>query len=290
MKKHKKFHFKTYLEKVKFKYKVSILNENTLEETFHIRLSRLNVFLMACSILFIVFIINSLLIGITPLKHFLPGYESSERRSELVSNAIVIDSISGAVKAQDQYIELLRNIVAGNIKPEEIKKLDSTALKKREELLAGKTKNEKEYCEDWEKEEKYNLSVLNSTQKNQKEFVFFKPAKGSISEKFNPKKLNYGIHINTAPNQNIVSVLDGTVINTGFTIDEGYVITIQHANEFISIYKNNSQLLKSIGSTVKAGESIAISGNTGEKTASPYLHFELWQKGKPVNPEEYIIF
>ncbi len=286
----KKIHFKTFFEKVKFKYKVSILNENTLEETFHIRLSRLNVFLVVCSFFLIVFVLNSVLIITTPLKYFLPGYASSDERTEIINKNISIDSISQVVAQQSEYLELLTQIMSGDVKIEKVLPLDSLMLEKKEELLMKKTKVEQRFCEKFEKEEQYNLSILSVAPKGQSEFVFFKPVKGAVSQKYNPIKGMYGINISTAANQAVVSVLDGTVINSDFTIDEGYIITIQHSNDFISVYKNNSQLLKNTGAQVKAGEGIAISGNATEKSASPYLHFELWQKGKPVNPEEYIIF
>lgn len=286
----KKIHFKTFFEKVKFKYKVSILNENTLEETFHIRLSRLNVFLVICSFFFIVFLLNSVLIITTPLKYFLPGYASSDERTEIINKNISVDSISQVVARQSEYVELLQQIMSGDIQVEKVVPLDSLMLAKKEELLTKKTKAEQRFCEKFEKEEQYNLSVLTVAPKGQSEFVFFKPVKGAISQKYNPTKGLYGINISIAANQTVVSALDGTVINADFTIDDGYIITVQHPNDFISVYKNNSQLLKNTGAQVKAGEGIAISGIVTEKNTSPYLHFELWQKGKPVNPEEYIIF
>jgi len=285
----KKLHTKAFLEKIRFKYKVSILNENTLEETFHIRLSRLNVFLVTCSFLAICFIVNSLLIIKSPLKQFLPGYENTGVRTEIIHSTMLVDSLIYKVKKQDEYITVLRDILTGDLKIDKVIPLDSLALKEREKVLLTKSKNEEKFCENFEQEEQYNLSIL-STPKTQQAFVFFKPAKGVISDKFNLRKSHFGVNITTAPNENVVSVLDGTVIYAGFTIEEGYVVVIQHENEYTSVYKNNSELLKSVGENVKAGESIAIVGNTGKQSSEKYLHFELWQKGKPLNPEEYIIF
>lgn len=278
-----------FLEKIKFKYKVSILNENTLEETFHIRLSRLNVFLATCSLIALCFIINSILIIKTPLKQFLPGYESSMVRAEFIHNAIKVDSLENAVKKQNHYMEVMQKVLAGDIKIEKVVPLDSLALKKREEVLTTKSDREKEFCEEFEQEEQYNLGIL-TTPKQEKAFVFFRPAKGIILNKFNPRKGHYGVDIATAQNENVMAVLNGTVIYSGFTIDDGYVIAIQHENEYISIYKNNTQLLKEPGAIVKAGESIAITGGQNKSTQKAHLHFELWQKGKTLNPEEHIIF
>lgn len=278
-----------FLEKIKFKYKVSILNENTLEETFHIRLSRLNVFLATCSFIAICFIINSLLIIKTPLKQFLPGYENSIVRAEFIQNAITVDSLYNEVQKQNSYIKVMQSIIAGDIKVEKVVPLDSLALKKREAVLMTKSEKEKEFCEEFEQEEQYNLSILSSP-KQEKTVVFFRPAKGIILNKYNPKKGHYGVDIATSENENVMAVLNGTVIYTGFTIDEGYVIAIQHENEFISIYKNNTQLLKGLGTNVKSGETIAITGSERKSSQKLHLHFEMWQKGKTINPEEHIIF
>ena len=93
-----------------------------------------------------------------------------------------------------------------------------------------------------------------------------------------------------APKESVLATLDGTVIYTGFDPKHGDVIQLQHKNGFISVYKHNELLLKEVGDHVVAGEAIALVGNTGELSTGPHLHFELWYKGNPVNPEEYIAF
>ncbi len=286
MKKNKR---KSFFNNIRFKYKVSILNENTLEETFHIRLSRLNVFLLSCSFLAICFIVNSLLIIKTPLKQFLPGYQNTNVREEIIHSAMLVDSLDNTIKKQEEYILVLRNIISGEITITENSSMDTIALQEREKINLKKSKLEEDFCENFEQEEQYNLSIL-STPKTQKTIVFMRPVKGVVISKFNRYDTHYGINLSTTPNENIVSVLDGTVIFTGYTIEEGYVIVIQHENEYNSVYKNNSSILKTAGLQVKAGEAIAISGNTGKAGTVKHLHFELWEKGKPLNPEEYILF
>ena len=65
---------------------------------------------------------------------------------------------------------------------------------------------------------------------------------------------------------------------------------IQHKDDYLSIYKHNSILLKDVGDFVLAGEHVAVIGNSGELSSGPHLHFELWHKGVPVNPLDYISF
>jgi murein DD-endopeptidase MepM/ murein hydrolase activator NlpD len=121
-------------------------------------------------------------------------------------------------------------------------------------------------------------------------YSFFAPVKGSIVTQFNPAQKHYGIDIVAGPDEVIKSALDGTVVIANFTAETGYVIGVQHSNNLFTLYKHNSALLKSLGDYVRAGEVIAIIGNTGELTTGPHLHFELWFNGSPVDPKDYIAF
>ena len=94
----------------------------------------------------------------------------------------------------------------------------------------------------------------------------------------------------TIPHETVMSVLAGTVIYTSYSLDYGWVMHIQHEENYLSIYKNNTQLLKKTGDYVKAGEIIAFTGEENEVKMGNHFYFELWQQGKPINPEELIIF
>ena len=111
-----------------------------------------------------------------------------------------------------------------------------------------------------------------------------------ITNKFDLKTEHFAVDVVGRQNSRISSVLDGTVIFSGWTMDTGYSIYIQHENNLVSVYKHNAELLKDIGEKVKAGDAIAIMGNTGELTTGPHLHFELWHNGTALNPETYIDF
>ncbi len=120
--------------------------------------------------------------------------------------------------------------------------------------------------------------------------MFFRPTKGVISSSFNMGEGQYGINIITSPNESVVSVLAGTVVYAAFTFDFGWVIQVQHEDNYLSIYKNNTRLLKKAGDKVKAGEGIAVTGEKAESKTGTQFYFELWKQGKPVNPEDVIIF
>jgi lipoprotein NlpD len=199
------------------------------------------------------------------------------------------DSLTNQVDLQEGYIDIIKGIISGKMNPDSIASLDSIALKQRARILVEKSNREKSFDENFEKEEKYNLASID-TKPTENSYVFFRPTRGVISSSFNLADEQYGIYLITSPNESVVSVLDGTVVYTAFTFDYGWVIEVQHENNYLSIYKNNTQVLKKAGDEVRAGESIAITGDASGKKAGTQFYFELWKQGKPVDPEEVIIF
>jgi len=278
-----------FIDKMRFKYRVSVLNENTLEESWHIRLSRFSVFLFGSSLVFLTFIILTILIFTTPISHYLPGYGDSGNRTKIIQESMRADSMVQQIELQKGYIGIIKGIITGNIKPDTIASLDSVELKQKAHIVADKLKHEKEFTDKFEREEKYNLASIDS-KPNEDMYVFFRPTRGIISSAFNLSEQQYGIYLITSPNESVLSVLGGTVIYAAFTFDYGWVIQVQHENNYISIYKNNTRLLRKVGDEVKAGESIAITGDASGKKNGNQFYFELWKQGKPVDPEEVIIF
>jgi murein DD-endopeptidase MepM/ murein hydrolase activator NlpD len=280
---------KPFLEKIHFKYRVSILNENTLEESWHIRLSRFSVFMYSSAAVLFTFILLTLLIVTTPIRYYLPGYGETGNRHKAIQESMLADSVVNQLKLQESYLQIISKIISGEIKPDTIVSLDSVALKERAQVLLEKSKREKEFCEKFENEEKFNLTSFES-KPNENMYVFFRPTRGVIASSYNISENQHGIYLITSPNESVLSVLSGTVIYAGFTFDFGWVIQVQHDNNYISIYKNNIRLLKKVGDMVRAGESIAITGDASGQKAGSQFYFELWKQGKSVNPEEVIIF
>ncbi len=118
---------------------------------------------------------------------------------------------------------------------------------------------------------------------------FVKPSKGLIINEFNPEEGHFGIDFAVHTGSVIVAAQGGLVLFSDFTIDDGYKIILQHNNGLVSIYKHCSSLIKSERDVVTQGELIGLSGNSGQNTSGPHLHFEIWKDGKPQNPEEYFI-
>lgn len=279
-------------QKLKHKYRLVILNDDTFEEKLSFKLSRLNVFAVVGISSLLLIILVTLLIAFTPLREFIPGYANVNVRKIGLQNALKVDSLEATLNQKQLYIDNIKNIIQGN--PINFNKdifIDSS--------LNYKTITNQPIKEDSllrnmvETEEKYTLfKSAGKTPSTISSFIFFSPIKGTITNKFTIKgtEKHRGIDVVAPKNEPIKSTLDGTVIFAEFTNESGYVIQIQHENNLLSVYKHNSVLYKKIGDRVNAGEVIAIIGNTGENTSGPHLHFELWYNGLALNPEEYITF
>jgi lipoprotein NlpD len=263
-------------------------NESTLEEVWSVRLSQLSVFVYIGVFALILITLTSVIIILTPIHNYLPGYLDVEVRKVILENALRADSLEEQFAAQSNYIKNISDILSGNISIDSIQHIDTTPFR-TSDFDIPRSDRESAFIGKFEEEEKYNLTALNPNPP-QTEMFFYRPLNGIISSAFDEEKGHFGIDLTSAPRANVLASLEGTVIYTGFDPKYGNVIALQHKNDFISIYKHNDILLKEIGDRVITGEAIAIVGNTGELSTGPHLHFELWHKGTPVNPEKYIAF
>ena len=270
---------KAFWNNFKFKYKLTIINENTLEEIVGLRVSKLNGLSVLLSVLAVLFLIAACIIAFTPLRNYLPGYMNSEVRSQIVDNALRVDSLQELLDRQNLYIMNIQDSV---------QTLDSLTVA-REDTLMERTRREEEFRRQYEENEKYNLTTIVS-QPDVNGLILYRPTRGMVSDHFNADKKHFGTDIAANPNESVLATMDGTVFLSTYTAETGYLIGVQHNQDFVSIYKHCGSLLKKEGDRVKGGEAIALVGNSGTLSTGPHLHFELWYKGHPVNPEKYIVF
>jgi murein DD-endopeptidase MepM/ murein hydrolase activator NlpD len=285
-------------KRLHFKYRLSAINENTLEEIWRIRASLFSGGVLVLIFALFLITVTSIFIIATPIKYYLPGYLDAEIRDEALKTAIQYDSLEKQMKYQEVYAENIRKILAGEIIIDSVNNIipDTISISENDPSLK-KSQTEEEYVKKYEEEEKYNLSRLPASIDIPTDgTIFYKPAKGLISKKFSPTFGQFGIDISVSDKETIAATLEGTIIYTGYDIKNGYTIQIQHKNGFISIYKHADSLLKTTGDQVKTGEAIAIIGNISNNTTDngkpkeQILSFELWNKGNAVNPENYISF
>ena len=279
---------KAFWKNFKFKYKLTITNENTLEEIVGIHVSKLNSVSVLLSAVTVIFLIASLIIVFTPLRNYLPGYMNTEVREQVVMNALRADSLQGMLERQRMYIMNIQDIISGNIKADSVSTMDSLTTARTEELME-RTQAEDEFRKQYEETERYNLTTIDNAP-TVTGLIFFRPTRGMLSSNFDANQKHFGIDIAASPNESVLATLDGTVILATYTADTGYVIQVQHSQNLVSVYKHCGSLLKRVGDTVKAGEAIALVGNTGEKTTGPHLHFEIWNRGRALDPSKYIVF
>jgi len=277
-----------FWKKMRFKYKLSFLNENTLEEVFVLRLSRLSGFLTLIAFVIFLIALTSIVIIKTPIRNYLPGYLDSEIREAMINNALVTDSLQQQLLIQSKYLNNVNAILRGDMEVDKVKKSDSVV--NNSNINLDKSKQTTDFIRNYEEEERYTLNAMQTSQAHPDNVFFYKPVKGIISSSFNSQEKHYGIDIAAKPKESVLATMKGTVIYAGFDANYGYVITIQHSNGFISVYKHNALLLKKAGDEVNSGEAIALAGNTGNLSTGDHLHFELWYKGKAVDPCEYINF
>lgn len=278
---------KKFWRNFKFKYKLTITNENTLEEVIGIHVSKLNGVSVLLFAVTVIFLIAATIIAFTPLRNYLPGYMNSEVRELVVNNALRVDSLQQLLNRQNMYIMNIQDIFSGRVKADTVASIDSLTIVRSEELME-RTEEEEQFRKRYEESERYNLTTMDNASATLG-LVFFRPTRGMISSGFDANRKHFGIDIAANPNESVLATLDGTVILSTYTAETGYVIQVQHAQNIVSVYKHCGSLLKKVGDTVKAGEAIALVGNTGEKTTGPHLHFELWSKGRALDPSKYIV-
>lgn len=279
---------KAFWHNIKFKYKLTVTNENTLEDIVCIHVSKLNGLSWLLLAVSVIFLFAATVIVFTPLRNYLPGYMNSEVREQVVLNALRADSLQQVVARQNLYIMNIRDIFAGTVRVDTVQSIDSLTILRSDSLME-RTRQEEEFRKQYEEKERYNLTAVDSN-KDASGLIFYRPTRGMMSSGFNPEAKHFGIDIAANPNESVLATLDGTVILSTYTAETGYVIQIQHGQNFVSVYKHCSSLLKKEGDSVKGGEAIALVGNTGEKTTGPHLHFELWHRGRAIDPSKYIVF
>ena len=280
---------KKYWEKLLYKYRFVIMTDSSFEEKMAARLSRLNVLSFLGVAGALCFFCTLLLVAYTPLNEYVPGKSSKEVQKNLIQLSLKSDSLQKALDNRNIYLQNINNIISGK-EIIDLQNYDSLNIANKDKKITFKKSKEDSLLRvAVETEDKSSIYIKKNI--DHEFLVFFSPiTTGLISDEFNSSTKHFGVDLVAKENTRISSVLDGTVILSHWAAETGHVIVVQHKNDYLSQYKHNSVLLKKVGDFVLAGEYIAIIGNSGELSSGPHLHFELWHKGIPVNPQNYISF
>lgn len=274
-------------QKLTDKYRLVVLNEDTFQERFSLKLSLLNVFVLGGVFSFLLILVTTFFITFTPIKEYIPGYSSTDLKIKATKLAFQTDSLKRKLDVLRDFTKALQPILTGEIEAEAIDSINLLERINVQDSLLSATREDSLFREKIESQDRF--PIQNNAETNVK-IVFFAPLNGTISEGFDSQKNHLAVDIVAKKNTAVKATADGTVIFSGWTTETGYVIILKHAYNYTSVYKHNGNLLKEQGDFVKSGEVIASVGSTGELTTGPHLHFELWSGGYAINPINFIDF
>lgn len=274
------------------KYRLSLVNEATFEERISFRLNRMNVILLFLVLFTLHGLLVAALIAYTPARRWIPGYSDLETKRNSYRAAMKADSLQLELAVRDMYMNNLRNVLSGKLPADSVTlfspiKAPPTAADLKPSI------NDSILREQVRRDEAYTVNEQASPAVDRAGLpgsFLFPPLRGIVTQTFDRKQGHFGVDIVTRSDEAVKACLDGTVVLASWTSDGGYVMHVQHAGDLVSVYKHNAVLLRQEGDKVKAGEAIAIVGNSGELTSGPHLHFELWHAGDPVDPQAHMVF
>lgn len=262
-------------ERMKDSYRISVIDDENLEEVASYNLSLLNFYILISVLASLLALLVVSFIVFTPVKRLIPGYGDISDNKKFIELSKKVDFLEKEIAAQETYAIGLKNLLSGNITGAE----SPEAVPPAAENKTGK--KEMIRVEDIQENKRTKgLNILH----------FATPVSGTIAAPFKPDVNHYGVDIVAEKDTPVRAIMDGVVINAEWSIATGNTVFLQHPNNVVSVYKHNSALLVKVGDFVKTGQVIAIIGNSGEVSTGPHLHFEIWFDGKYVNPENFITF
>ena len=284
----------------KTRYRFTVKTEENHEEKFNFILTPQRIIVVTATAAVLLIALTAFIIGVTPLKYYIPGYTSLEEHRMYLQVSAQVDSISQLVRQNQQYLDNFYNVLnEKNIEDENSVVMDKSRMASHE--LKERNDDEMEAMREVDMQandlltnhlrtEEENSKLPVSHRADISNIMLAAPATGILIQGFDLARNHYGIDIQNKKNTIITSVAEGIIIYTGFDPTNGNTMVIQHPGNIISIYKHNEVLLKSVGAKVNMGEAIAKMGSSGQdRMQNAHLHFELWYNGFPVNPLDYIV-
>ena len=280
---------KSFLKRIFNDYKVVISSEDTFEEKFSFKANKINalIIMLVYSIILISFTIS--IVFFTQLREMVPGYSSTDLLNRAIYLTKKTDSLEQQIALNNKFYKSIEDVLSGNIDefvPRDELSADSSLTNSDFVTVSPNSQDSilRKYVEN---EDKFNLTNNELIIENK---MFFSPIKGEITQSFNFNENHFAVDIAADIGTPVKSVLDGKIIFSEWSLETGYVVVIDHGENIISVYKHNSKILKEQNDFVQAGEVIAYSGNQGNLSTGPHLHFELWKNGTPIDPEPLLNF
>lgn len=276
-------------QRLREKYRVNVLNPDNFEELSSFTISWLQIIMVLSMVVVVTFFICIALFAYTPIVGYFQSETGTEwQKSDVKTILARLDSMEREADRYKVYSDNFKAILTGK-QPDSLNQEEETEPKEsvNEDDLFFVSSTDSILRREYEEE---RLNLVDGASVIDYGFHFYPPVNGVVADSFDKTREHYAVDVVANKDEAVKATLDGIVIFSDYTVSTGYVLMLQHNNDFISVYKHNSVLLKSVGSFVRAGETIGIVGNSGELTSGRHLHFELWQKGQALNPAEYINF
>lgn len=283
---------KPHKKERKIRYTVTLYNQCTEEprEVWKAPFSRI---LLVLGLVVVVALLGGgLLVMFTPLRELTPGYPNDQTRNAIINNALRADSLERQMRLWEVQLINIQRILAHQepLTPEELVPSDTATLPASSFTADSRSREDSLLRVSAQAQEREAQRAQGDDLLSIEGLHFFPPIKGVVTDGFNAAVNHYATDIAAPENAVISAVLDGTVTFASWTEEYGYVIQIQHQNNLLSAYKHCAQLFKKVGDSVSAGTAIAVVGSTGTFSTGTHLHFELWHRGTPLNPADYINF
>ena len=271
------------------KNRLVILNEDTFEEIFSLKLNLMNVFVGLTTVSIVMIALTTYIIAFTPLREYIPGYASTKLKKEAMANTIKSDSLQKIINENELFLASIKKVLTGDLEHTKLSR-DSIKVAEHTDVDPAQfapSEADKKLRDQVALEDKYNLFEKAEPKTT---LVLFAPVKGHITENYSAKNKHFAVDIALAKDTPIKSVAGGTVIFADWTPTNGNVIIVRHNDGIISVYKHAASLTKEQGDVVRTGEVLALAGSTGSQSTGVHLHFELWKDGYPINPTQLIDF
>ena len=275
---------KGFFKKLFNDYKVVVSSEDTFEEKFAFKASKINVFvlMLVYSVILISFTIS--IVFFTQLRELVPGYSSSDLLNRAIYLTQKTDSLERQIELNNKFYKSIEDVLSG--KTDEFIERDNITIDSslnEKNFFSISPNSEDSILRNYvDSQDKFNLTINELVIENK---MFFSPIKGDITQTFNFEENHFAIDIAADIGTPVKSILDGKILFSEWSVDTGHVIIVDHGDNIVSVYKHNSKSLKEQNDFVQAGEVIAYSGNQGSLSSGPHLHFELWKNGTPIDPE-----
>lgn len=259
--------------------------------------------------LLLIALLAASVVAFTPLRTYIPGYGTEELRRNARLNAIRVAALQDSVAVQQHYIKRLQQLVTGQVDSvarttaaQEAPAEQPTAEASEPSRLPTPSRTDDARQSDANPDQQQPAIAptgFSATARAEGDdelgplprlsLPMDAPVEtGFPTRNFDAGDSHFGIDLAVPEGTRVRAVGEGYVVFADWTQGGGDTIAIQHSDGYLSVYKHNKRLLKETGDHVQAREALAVSGNSGEVTTGPHLHFELWRNGLAQDPRPYV--